>query len=81
MALTHRFVTHPWTVTFLLEVSPLVMWLWLGAIICVIGGLIALWPAPPPRAAAPGCRSSAPAPAASGGRAGAAAAMAARELV
>jgi cytochrome c-type biogenesis protein CcmF len=47
--LTNRFISHPWTATFLLEVSPLVMWLWLGAIICAIGGLIALVPAPPPR--------------------------------
>jgi cytochrome c-type biogenesis protein CcmF len=44
--LTHRFVTHPWPATFLLIVSPLVTWLWLGAIIAALGGLIALWPAP-----------------------------------
>jgi cytochrome c-type biogenesis protein CcmF len=49
-ALTRRFVTHPWPATFLLIVSPLVTWLWLGAIICVIGGLIALLPAPVARA-------------------------------
>jgi len=49
-ALTRRFVTHPWPATFLLIVSPLVTWLWLGAIICVIGGLIALLTAPVARA-------------------------------
>jgi cytochrome c-type biogenesis protein CcmF len=47
--LTNRFITHPWPVTFLLIISPLVMWLWIGAIICVIGGLIAIIPAPPAR--------------------------------
>jgi cytochrome c-type biogenesis protein CcmF len=41
-----RFVSHPWPVNFLLIVSPLVTWLWLGALIMAIGGLIALWPVP-----------------------------------
>jgi cytochrome c-type biogenesis protein CcmF len=44
--LTQRFVTHPWPATFLLIVSPLVTWLWLGGIIVAFGGLIALWPIP-----------------------------------
>jgi cytochrome c-type biogenesis protein CcmF len=44
--LAQRFVTRPWPSTFLIEVSPLVMWLWIGAIIAALGGLIALWPAP-----------------------------------
>jgi len=44
--ITQRFVTHPWAVTFLLIVSPLVTWIWLGAIIIALGGLIALWPVP-----------------------------------
>ena len=44
--LTSRFVTHPWPVNFLLIVSPLVTWIWGGALIIVIGGLIALWPIP-----------------------------------
>ncbi|HTU95465.1 MAG TPA: cytochrome c-type biogenesis CcmF C-terminal domain-containing protein [Solirubrobacteraceae bacterium] len=44
--LAQRFVTHPWASTFLIEVSPLVMWLWIGAIIAALGGLIALWPVP-----------------------------------
>jgi cytochrome c-type biogenesis protein CcmF len=48
VALDHRFVTHPWTSQFLIEVSPLVTWLWLGAIIAAFGGLVALWPAPRP---------------------------------
>ena len=44
--IAQRFVTHPWASTFLIEVSPLVMWLWIGAIIAALGGLIALWPVP-----------------------------------
>jgi cytochrome c-type biogenesis protein CcmF len=47
--LTDRFITHPWPATFLMIVSPLVTWLWLGAILAALGGLIALWPLPPPR--------------------------------
>jgi cytochrome c-type biogenesis protein CcmF len=44
--LTQRFVNHPWRVNFLLIVSPLVTWIWLGALIIAIGGFIALWPVP-----------------------------------
>ena len=47
--IAQRFVTHPWKATFMIIVSPLVTWLWLGAIIAALGGLIALWPLPPPR--------------------------------
>ena len=54
--LTGRFVTNPWPATFLLIVSPLVTWLWLGAIMAAIGGLIALWPLPPPRRRRPALR-------------------------
>jgi cytochrome c-type biogenesis protein CcmF len=46
LGLTSRYITHPWPVTFLLIVSPLVMWLWIGALIIVLGALVALWPAP-----------------------------------
>jgi cytochrome c-type biogenesis protein CcmF len=44
--LTNRFVNHPWPAKFLMIVSPLVTWLWLGAIIAIGGGLIALLPIP-----------------------------------
>ncbi len=44
--LVARYVTHPWPVTFLMIVSPLVMWLWIGALIVIVGALIALWPVP-----------------------------------
>jgi cytochrome c-type biogenesis protein CcmF len=32
--------------TFRVLVSPLVSWLWLGALIVFVGGLITIWPAP-----------------------------------
>ncbi len=41
-----EIVSHPWPVNFLLIVDPLVTWIWLGAIIIAIGGLIALSPVP-----------------------------------
>ncbi len=44
--LTARYATRPWPVTFLLIVSPLVMWLWIGGMIVAAGALIALWPVP-----------------------------------
>jgi cytochrome c-type biogenesis protein CcmF len=47
--LTDRWITHPWPTQFLIEVSPLVTWLWLGGIIAALGGLVALWPFPPRR--------------------------------
>jgi cytochrome c-type biogenesis protein CcmF len=44
--IANRYVSHPWPVTFLLIVDPLVTWIWLGAIIVIFGGLLALWPIP-----------------------------------
>ena len=44
--IARRYVTQPWPVDFLFEVSPLVTWIWLGAIITAFGGLVALWPLP-----------------------------------
>jgi cytochrome c-type biogenesis protein CcmF len=44
--LAHRYVSKPWPVEFLVIVSPLVSWIWLGAIIIGGGGLIALSPVP-----------------------------------
>jgi cytochrome c biogenesis factor len=29
-----------------MEVSPLVMWIWLGGLVMIGGALIALWPVP-----------------------------------
>jgi cytochrome c-type biogenesis protein CcmF len=75
-SIAQRFVTHPWKATFLIIVSPLVTWLWLGAIIAALGGLIALWPMSPPRR-----RRVPPAPVILDGGAQAAPAARARELV
>jgi hypothetical protein len=61
-----RYISHPWSIDFLLIVSPLVTWLWLGALIMAVGGLIALWPLPVParrRQRAPRTASVPPAPA------------------
>ncbi len=60
-----RYVSHPWSIDFLVIVSPLVMWIWLGALIIAAGGLIALWPIPAMarrRVAVPRERPAAPLP-------------------
>ncbi len=46
VGLTDRYVNHPWPVDFLFIISPLVSWLWIGAIVIAFGGFIALWPIP-----------------------------------
>jgi len=38
--------SNPPAATFRVLVSPLVMWVWIGAIITFVGGAVALWPAP-----------------------------------
>ena len=48
-ALVQRFVSRPWKSQFLIEVSPMAIWLWIGTIIAAIGGLIALIPLRPTR--------------------------------
>jgi hypothetical protein len=45
-ALAKTYVQHPPPAQFHFIVSPLVMWIWLGGLIAVGGGLIAVWPAP-----------------------------------
>jgi cytochrome c-type biogenesis protein CcmF len=40
------YTRHPWPVTFLLIVSPLVMWLWIGGLIMLVGALVSLRPVP-----------------------------------
>ena len=46
-----QYLKHPYPVEFLLIVSPMVTWLWAGALIIVLGGLISLMPAAAVRAA------------------------------
>ncbi len=45
-AVARRFVSSPWPADFRLIVSPLATWIWIGAIVTFLGGLLALWPAP-----------------------------------
>ena len=40
-----QYLKHPYPVQFLLIVSPMVAWLWAGALIIVLGGLTSLIPA------------------------------------
>ena len=44
--LTRSYASDPPPATFRLLVSPMVTWIWLGALIVFLGGLIALWPSP-----------------------------------
>jgi cytochrome c-type biogenesis protein CcmF len=44
--IAEQYVSHPVSVQFLIEVSPMVTWLWAGGAIMLIGALISLWPAP-----------------------------------
>ncbi len=46
LGIADRYVSHPWAVGFLLIVSPMVLWIWIGAAIMFSGGLIALSPLP-----------------------------------
>ena len=45
-AIAQRYQDHPPPATFRLIVSPLVTWIWMGALVVMAGALIALWPAP-----------------------------------
>jgi cytochrome c-type biogenesis protein CcmF len=44
--LASSYAGDPPPATFRLLVSPMVTWIWLGALIVFLGGLIALWPSP-----------------------------------
>jgi cytochrome c-type biogenesis protein CcmF len=45
--LASSYAADPPPATFRLLVSPMVMWIWIGALIAFSGGLIALWPGGP----------------------------------
>jgi cytochrome c-type biogenesis protein CcmF len=44
--LTRSYAADPPPATFRVLVSPMVTWIWLGALVVFFGGLIALWPSP-----------------------------------
>jgi cytochrome c-type biogenesis protein CcmF len=44
--LTARYVRDAPPATFRFLVSPLVSWIWFGAFVVFLGGLIAIWPSP-----------------------------------
>jgi cytochrome c-type biogenesis protein CcmF len=44
--LTRSYANDPPPATFRVLVSPMVTWIWLGAIVVLLGSLIALWPSP-----------------------------------
>jgi cytochrome c-type biogenesis protein CcmF len=44
--MAREYIKHPPPAQFNFLVSPLVMWIWFGGAIVLMGGLIALWPAP-----------------------------------
>jgi cytochrome c-type biogenesis protein CcmF len=44
--LVRSYTDAPPPATFRLLVSPMVTWIWIGAIVVFLGGLIALWPSP-----------------------------------
>ena len=45
--LRERYTSDPVPVDFRVNVNPLVIWIWLGGAIAVLGGLLAIWPGPP----------------------------------
>ena len=44
--LVRSYADNPPPATFRLLVSPMVTWIWIGAIVVFLGALIALWPSP-----------------------------------
>ena len=45
-AIARGYLLHPPPAPLKLADSPLVMWLWIGALIVFLGGLVAIWPPP-----------------------------------
>jgi cytochrome c biogenesis factor len=43
------YVANPLPVDFRVNVNPFVIWIWIGGAIGVVGGLLAVWPAPEAR--------------------------------
>src|SRR2546423_1157333 len=47
--LAQRYRTHAPPITFTAIHSPMIMWIWLGGLIVIMGSLTALWPSPEAR--------------------------------
>jgi cytochrome c-type biogenesis protein CcmF len=47
-AIAERYRRSPPPATFRLIASPLVTWIWIGALVAIGGALVAMWPAPAP---------------------------------
>jgi cytochrome c-type biogenesis protein CcmF len=47
--LAERFRTHAPPITFTAIHSPMIMWIWVGGLIVILGSLTALWPSPDAR--------------------------------
>jgi cytochrome c-type biogenesis protein CcmF len=45
-AIARGYINHPPSALFKFASSPLVMWLWIGALIVFFGGIVAIWPPP-----------------------------------
>jgi len=45
--LTRSYADSPPPATFRLIVSPLVSWIWIGALVIFLGAFVAIWPGPP----------------------------------
>jgi len=44
--LARQYLKDPPPAQFHFIASPLVMWIWVGGLVVLAGGLIAIWPAP-----------------------------------
>ena len=45
-AIETHYVNNPPPIVVTLLASPLVMWIWIGGLIVLLGGLTAIWPPP-----------------------------------
>ncbi len=48
-SIQQRYLRDPPPANFRVNVNPLVTWIWVGGAIAVLGGLVAIWPAPEAR--------------------------------
>jgi cytochrome c-type biogenesis protein CcmF len=44
--IVNRYERNPPPAQFRFIISPLVSWIWIGALIILLGGLISIWPPP-----------------------------------